>query len=80
MRCAYYGVPSKGAPQRKTPTVSGKSRVLWGCPPIARFCFVSSKQNLRADYLLAQAKPRFCVSATQFANTFAYGKKVNLRP
>ena len=27
-----YGVPSKCAPQRKTPTVSGKSRGPWGCP------------------------------------------------
>ena len=38
---------------------------------------VSSARFSRAEYLLAQAKPRFCVSAPLFANTFAFAGKVN---
>ena len=45
----------------------------------AKICFVSSKQILWTEYSLAQAKPRFCVSAPQFANTFAFAGKVKPR-
>ena len=40
-----YGVPSKCAPQRKTPTVSGKSRVPWGCPQTHDNLFCLLKTN-----------------------------------
>ncbi len=42
-----------------------------------KFAAVSSARISRAEYLLAQAKPRFCVSAPLFANTFAFAGKVN---
>ena len=40
----------------------------------------AGKMNAALKYFLAQAKPCFCDSAPQFANTFAFGKRVNFLP